>query len=155
MLLAHPTENLRCSRGFHLDFVMSGLQWKSLWNDCRFILSCCFPCTDTRLDIAIKERISNLACSQTVFFNCLPQLKPGSPLLTMLPSTPCHSHILHTSSKAEPEVLLLDHAFQLRSVYCVPSKCSVTGMVKEIKERWEKVLILQDLIWACRSTQRK
>lgn len=86
MLLAHPTENLRCSRGFHLDFVMSGLQWKSLWNDCRFILSCCLPCTDMRLDIAIKERISNLACSQTVFFNCLPQLKPGSPLLTMLPS---------------------------------------------------------------------
>ena len=86
MLLAHPTENLRCSRGFHLDFVMSGLQWKSLWNDCRFILSCCLPCTDMRLDIAIKERISNLACSQTVFFNCLPQMKPGSPLLTMLPS---------------------------------------------------------------------
>ena len=54
---------------------------------------------------------------------------------SVLPSAPCHSHILHTSSKAEPEVLLLDHAFQLRSVYCVPSKCSVTGMVKDIKER--------------------
>lgn len=86
MLLAHPTENLRFSRGFHLNFVMSGLQWKSLWNDCRFILSCCLPCTDMLLDIVIKERISNLACSQTVFYNCLPQLKPGSPLLTMLPS---------------------------------------------------------------------
>lgn len=51
-----------------------------------FILSCCFPCTDMLLDIAIKERISNLAYSQTVFFTFLPQLKPSSLLLTMLPA---------------------------------------------------------------------
>ena len=62
-------------------------------------------------------------------------LKFRMPKSAWLPSAPCHSHILHTSSKAEPEVLLLDHAFQLRNVYSVLSKCSVTGLVKKIKER--------------------
>lgn len=86
MLLAHPTESLRFSRGFFpkLCHVWPAVEITVEW--LGFILSCCFRCTDMLLDIAIKERISNLAYSQTVFFTFLPQLKPGSPLLTMLPS---------------------------------------------------------------------
>ena len=84
MLLAHPTESLRFSRGFfsRLCHVWPAVEITVEW--LGFILSCCFPCTDMLLDIAIKERISNLACSQAVFFTFLPQLKPSSPLLTML-----------------------------------------------------------------------
>ena len=80
------------------------------------------------LDTAIKERISNLACSQTVFFNCLPQMKPGSPLLTMLPSH-------HFSA-----VALFSHA-----LYTTSHRRTISSVFKSLIILWRFYLLVQSL----------